>query len=117
MNIQNCFEVIGADYNQALARFKSEEKIIFFLKLYLKDTSTRSLDDAMAAEDYGAAFFAAHTLKGVLGNMCFTAFYEKASELTELLRDGKDIKGAVELYPEVKDMATLTAAAIRECIA
>ena len=41
-------------------------------------------------KDYDAAFDAAHALKGVLGNLSLTPLFDKASEITELLRNRTD---------------------------
>ena len=42
------------------------------------------------AGDKAAAFEMAHALKGVLGNLALTPIYKPLSEMTELLRAGKD---------------------------
>lgn len=41
--------------------------------------------------DLDAAFDAAHSLKGVLGNLALAPVYEPVYEITELLRERKDI--------------------------
>ena len=44
----------------------------------------------MESGDRKEAFEAAHSLKGVLGNLSLTPLYEPTSEMTELLRAGAD---------------------------
>ena len=66
----------------------------FYFKLIGKvidDKNFRALEDAVAAKDLDAAFDAAHSLKGVLGNLALTPIYEPVFEITELLRERKDI--------------------------
>ena len=41
-------------------------------------------------KNYKEAFEAAHSLKGVLGNLSLTPLYDKVCEITELLRAGED---------------------------
>lgn len=92
---------IEGNYNEAITRFKTDDRIKMFLKMFLGDTSFANLKNAMESEDYEAAFMAAHTLKGVLANMAFTDYFNSVSSLTELLRGGKDIPSAKKMYPEV----------------
>ena len=66
----------------------------FYFKMIgrvVDDKNFQALEDAVAAKDFDAAFEAAHSLKGVLGNLALTPIYEPVYELTELLREKKDI--------------------------
>ena len=49
------------------------------------------LEDAVASKDLDKAFDAAHSLKGVLGNLALTPVYQPVYEITELLRERIDI--------------------------
>ena len=72
----------------------------FYLRLVnmaLDDAAFGKLSDAVGNDDRKAAFEAAHALKGVLGNLSLTPMYEKVSEMTELLRAGKDADYALLL--------------------
>jgi HPt (histidine-containing phosphotransfer) domain-containing protein len=72
----------------------------FYLRLVnlaLDDAGFGKLSDAVGNDDRKAAFEAAHALKGVLGNLSLTTMYEKVSEMTELLRAGKDADYALLL--------------------
>lgn len=82
----------GADVDDGLSRCMGNEA--FYFKLIgkvVEDKSFRALEDAVAAKDLDAAFDAAHSLKGVLGNLALTPVYEPVFEITELLRERKDI--------------------------
>ena len=48
------------------------------------------LKAAVEHDDRKAAFEAAHALKGMLGNLALTPLSVPASEMTELLRAGKE---------------------------
>ena len=86
MTIQECYRLLGGDYNEALRGIPSAALIDKFVRKFLDDKSYEQLVKAVAANDRETAFRAAHTLKGVCANMRFTALKNSASELTELLR-------------------------------
>lgn len=82
----------GCDIDDGLTRCMGNEA--FYFKLIGKvidDKNFQALEDAVAAKDLDAAFDAAHSLKGVLGNLALTPVYEPVYEITELLRERKDI--------------------------
>ena len=77
----------GANVDEGLGRCMGSEAI--YLKLVTSITSEKNFDmlkQAIESYDLGAAFEAAHALKGVAGNLALTPIFEKVSELTELLR-------------------------------
>ena len=82
----------GADVETGMARCMDNEA--FYLRLV--DTVKQEkkfdvLEQSIAAGDLDAAFEAAHSLKGVLGNLSLTPLYEPMNEITELLRSRQDI--------------------------
>lgn len=77
----------GADTADGLARCCGMEAL--YLRLVNMIPSEANFDKlaaAIEADDLDAAFEAAHALKGVLGNLSLTPMYNKAGEITELLR-------------------------------
>lgn len=83
---------LGCDTDDGLTRCMGNEA--FYLKLIGKvidDKNFQALEDAVAAKNLDAAFDAAHSLKGVLGNLALTPIYQPVYEITELLRERKDI--------------------------
>ena len=76
------FEVYGADYNSTMARFMGKEAM--YLKF--KDDNLEKLGTALEQQDYEAAFAAAHTLKGVVGNMGLTPLFNAVCAIVESLR-------------------------------
>ena len=82
----------GADVDDGLSRCMGNEAFYFKLSgKVIDDKNFQALEDAVAAKDLDAAFDAAHSLKGVLGNLALTPVYEPVFEITELLRERKDI--------------------------
>lgn len=93
----------GIDVDGATKRFMGNVGMFErFLKKFSDDNSYTALADAMEAGEVQAAFNAAHTLKGVCGNLSLTPLYEAVSDITELLRAG-DIEGAFPVLPRVAD--------------
>lgn len=81
------FEVYGADYNSTMARFMGKEAMYLkFLDMLFKDDNLEKLGTALGQQDYEAAFAAAHTLKGVVGNMGLTPLFNAVCAIVESLR-------------------------------
>ena len=81
----------GADTEKGLSMCMGNEAL--YLRLVGSVPGEKRFDDladAVAKHDLDAAFDAAHALKGVLGNLSLTPMFEKASEITELLRSRTD---------------------------
>ena len=82
----------GADTKEGLARCLDDEE--FYLDLIpeaLERGRYEELKKLLDENNIPAAFEAAHALKGVLGNLALTPIYEPASEMTEMLRAGKEM--------------------------
>ena len=92
----------GNDMAGALARFLDDE-ILYgdCFRMFLEDPGFRQLEDALARRDASAAFDAAHTLKGVAGNLGLTALYTALSALVESLRCG-EVEGLGLLCQELQ---------------
>ena len=83
---------LGCDTDDGLSRCMGNEA--FYFKLIGKvidDKNFQMLEDAVASKDLDKAFDAAHSLKGVLGNLALTPVYQPVYEITELLRERKDM--------------------------
>lgn len=87
----------GNDVDGALRRFVGNESMyIKFLKRFLDDKSYLELKDAVEKNDIGNAFVAAHSLKGVAGNLGLTKLYDIASEVSDKLRVRSDFDLAAD---------------------
>ncbi|MDO4489339.1 MAG: Hpt domain-containing protein, partial [Eubacteriales bacterium] len=87
-----------------------------FVGMFLNDKSYEELVTAMKNGDRAAAFRAAHTLKGVCGNLSLDKLFNSASELTELLRPESDVipEGAEALLANVTRDFETTVDAIKK---
>ena len=89
--ILNLLKDAGNDVDSALRRFVGNEAMyIKFLKRFADDKSYSEMKEAVEKNDMGNAFVAAHTLKGVAGNLGLTKLFDVASEVTEKLRTRSD---------------------------
>jgi HPt (histidine-containing phosphotransfer) domain-containing protein len=86
MTLQECYDAMGADYNEVMSRLRTEERTKKFLLKLPKDPSYEELCAALDKREIETAFRAAHTLKGVGQNLSLTPLYRSAAELCEALR-------------------------------
>lgn len=87
MNMIEKLNAFGADTAEGISRCCGSEALYLRLvKMIPEEKGFDALQNAIEANDPEAAFAAAHTLKGVLGNLSLTPMYELASDMTELLR-------------------------------
>ena len=81
------------------------------LAMFPADENYALLEQAMAAGDTDAAFRAAHTLKGVCGNLCLEELYRTAAPLSDALKRG-DTGTAARLFEEMRPVYRDTVAAL-----
>ena len=82
----------GANVAEGLTRcFNNEEFYLKLVGMLNNETNFDRLAEALNAKDLDGAFEAAHALKGVLGNLALTPAFDKACEITELLRTRTDM--------------------------
>ena len=91
----------GIDVGSMLERCMGNEALLErLLKKFLADTSYARLVGAFEAGDGAAVLDAAHTLKGVCGNMSITGLFELLARQVQVLRRG-DMAEAASMVPEV----------------
>lgn len=100
MTLKECYEAMGADYNDVFARLRNDDRIQRFLVKVLEDGSYDLLVKSLEERNIEEAFRAAHTIKGVCMNLSLTKLYQSAQALTEALRNrheyGEDIEPLFE---------------------
>lgn len=95
---RRCLAEAGVDTEDALRRFLGNEALLLkFLARLGQDENFPRLCDAMARGDEKAAFEAAHTLKGVCGNLSLQELSRQVSDLVESLRAGRIDAAAAQL--------------------
>ena len=115
MTVQECYQAFGGNYEEVFSRLRTDERIARFLQKVVDDGSYRLLCDSIASGNVDEAFRAAHTLKGVCGNLSITRFGESSTELTEYLREKRVIDDALQpLLQRVKEDYELTINSIKQ---
>ena len=69
MNINECYQAMGADYEEVFGRLRSERLITKFVLKFPGDPSFSQLQSTLEEKNVEEAFRAAHTLKGVAQNL------------------------------------------------
>ena len=112
MTLQECYEIIGGDYADVMARLPGEKFVQKFVLKFLDDGSYELLERSLSEGNGEDAFRAAHTIKGMCQNLGFTRLGESSSQLTELLRGGT-IGGYEALFDAVRQDYALTRGTIQ----
>lgn len=77
----------GADIEAALAHFCDDEDLyVTCVETIPTDENFPKLQAGLEQKDYDEAFMAAHTIKGVAGNLGLTKLFQTTSDLVEKLR-------------------------------
>lgn len=106
----------GFNVDEAMNRFMNSEQLwIKFLKKFKADVSFRDLVKAIEEKDGEKAFAAAHTLKGITGNLAMSRFNALISEQTEYLRgEAGDMEAATAMMPQITELYENTIKIINE---
>lgn len=95
----------GFNVGEAMNRFMNSEQLwIKFLKKFKADMSFRDLVKAIEENDGEKAFAAAHTLKGITGNLAMSRLNALISEQTEHLRgEAGGVEAAAAMMPQITE--------------
>ncbi|WP_195283491.1 Hpt domain-containing protein [Harryflintia acetispora] len=114
MTVKECFENLGADYDDVLRRMGTQERLLRFLSKFPQDPSFSLLCGAYERGDAGEAFRAVHSLKGVSVNLGLSSLYASACALTEELRGGTITPASAPMLEHLRQDYEATIACIRE---
>jgi len=116
MTLKECYQAMGANYDEVLGRLRSEALVRKFAIRFLDDDSHAKFQRAMEAQDGDEAFLAAHTIKGVSQNLGFTRLYETSEALTEALR-GRQLPVDPQLVADLEAAYEAARSTIRQLAA
>lgn len=93
----------GVNVEEGLERFMNNEALWErFLSKFPADPNPAALSAALDKGDWAAALAAAHSLKGVCGNLSFTQLHQLLTRQVEALRAG-DTDGALALRGPIEE--------------
>ena len=99
-------EAWGCNVQEALERFVDDKDLyVMCMNLFVEDASFEALGAAIQSQNYEAAFEAAHTLKGVAGNVSAGPLFQTIESLTDKLR-ANNYAGVDEDYQKIMDYKT-----------
>ena len=101
MDIKQCYQEMGGDYDDILNRLRNLTLIEKLVKKFETDTSFKELEEGLKEKDIEKAFRAAHTLKGVCLNLGFKQLSTDSINITEILRAGS-FENTEELFEKLK---------------
>lgn len=113
MTLEECYNKLHGDYQEAQGRLMSDKLINRFILRFPSDPSMDALREMIAAKENASAFRAVHTLKGVAANLAFTELFKNASNLTEQMRDLVSEADPV-LYANVEESYKLVIDTLKE---
>lgn len=106
-------EQAEVDVDSALKRCMGKEDLyIRLLSRFTEDGNFEKLAEGLEEKDVEKAFRAAHTLKGVCGNLGFNGLLSSVERMTETLRQGELLE-AERMFPEAEEQYTILTAAIK----
>lgn len=102
-NIREKLLDAGINPDSAVERFMGNEALYMkYLLRFTDDDSYQKICRSMENEDCKGAFAAAHTLKGVCGNLSITGMEQLLREQVEYLRSG-DLKKAQNMMGQLEE--------------
>lgn len=100
MNLKDCYEKFGGDFDSVMGRLGRESLIQKFVYKFLDDKSFNLFETSMDSKNYDEALRAVHTLKGVCQNLSFTRLFESSNLITKALKEN-DWNKAVDMAPQL----------------
>ena len=88
MTLQELYQTIGGDYDQALRVLRVEKLMDKHIRKFSNNGVVEAVLAAGETLDPTQMFETAHAVKGVCGNLGLTGLYELASELSDEFRPG-----------------------------
>ena len=115
MTVKECYDAMGADYEDVFVRLRKDERIQKFLLKVMNDKSYDLLCSSLESGDMAEAFRAAHTLKGVCQNLSLTPLYKSAAVLSDRLKEQTEYGSDIEpMLDRVREDYERTISCIRE---
>ena len=103
MSVKDLYDSFGGNYQQAIQTMMMDAFITKMLTKFLDKNAYQDILDSYQKNDLHGVFEAAHSLKGVCGNLALTPIYEKASVVCEATRNLKEGE-VVDVSKQIEDL-------------
>ncbi len=114
MNYQK-LDALGIATKEGLSRFSNKEALYNkYLIKFIHEPTYALLQEAMCTQDAKEAFKAAHTIKGIAGNLSIVPLYKTLTALCDVLRAASDMKLAGDLFAQFSEEYTHCVSVIAE---
>ena len=118
MTLQELYQMIGGDYEQALKVLRMDKLLDKHVRKLVKNDLVEKLLAAGESMDPVQLFETSHAIKGVCANLGLTILSGMASEISEEFRPGTDRsmsdEQVQEKLQEIKELYDKTAEGIRK---
>ena len=112
MTLKDCYAALGGNYDDVIARLRSESFVQKYVVRFPGDESFGLLCRSLESGETQEAFRAAHTLKGMCQTLGFSVLERSSSNMTEALRGG-DLEAGRALLEAVREDYAHTVDVIR----
>ena len=102
MTVKELYEKIHGNYQNALSMMMMDDFIKRMLTKFVQSNPASNLFKAYEDNDYQAVFAAAHSLKGVTGNLALTSLYDKVVPIVEKTRNASP-NSMIDVDKEMND--------------
>lgn len=102
MTTKELYEKINGNYQNALNMMMMDDFIKRMLTKFIQSNAASNLFEAYENKDYPAVFAAAHSLKGVTGNLALTSLYDKVVPIVEKTRNATP-NSNIDIESEMND--------------
>ncbi len=113
MTLEEFYTTVNGDYNSAIKRFRTQDKLIKFLKRYADDPFYEKMIHAIESGNIEESFALAHAEKGIVANFYLTDLYDAIFALVEQLRP-QTKQADPQLVEQIKEKYNLVVTTIRE---
>lgn len=112
MKLKECYESIGANYEEVVSRLMSDDRVKKYLERFADSNDLDKIVRCVEAKNFEDGYRNAHTLKGLCLNLGITRLQAVCEVLCEAIKDGNPTVDLDPILQNLKDEYKLTMDAI-----
>ena len=102
MTAKEFYEITNGNYQNALNTMMNDDFIKRMLSKFAQNNAVGELLEAYDNKDFQKVFVAAHSIKGVAGNLALTGLYDKVIPIVEGTRNA-EASSSINIDSEIND--------------